>query len=241
MITNLKYNQVIDLPALEKLYTALCVLFSALLITCTLTYKKIVFLPIFHFHTFTLSVAVLITPLMFIVTDLIAEFFDKQRANFCVKIAVLINIVVAIIISVMDALQATSWSTVDVVTFHQVFGSYGLAFIACLIACYSAQVVDINLYLWIKKLTRDKWLWLRTNGSTAMSLFVDTFIAISLLTMLGIYPKEHMWVVIMNAYSYKLFVTICNIPFFYLAVWAIKKFIINNKLPISVEAEVGAI
>jgi queuosine precursor transporter len=229
MVNDLQNVQDIQIPIFEKLYVILSVLFSGMLITCTLTYKKIVFLPVFHFHTFTLSVAVLITPLMFILTDLIAEFFGKQRASFCVQIAVGTNIIIAIIISCMDSLQATSWSSVDVITFHRVFGSYGLAFIACLIACYSAQAVDINLYLWIKKLTKGKWLWLRTNGSTAISLFIDTFIAINLLAMLGVYPKEHVWAVIISAYSYKLFVTVCNIPFFYIVVWAIKKFIIKQQ------------
>ena len=73
-------------------------------------------------------------------------------------------------------------------------------------------------------------LWLRNNGSTAVSLFVDTFIAVGLLTIIGIYPKEHMLMVMLHAYSYKLLFSVCNIPFFYFIVWAIKKFISNHDL-----------
>lgn len=210
---------------LDKTYLVLCGLFSALLITCTLTYKKIVFLPILSFHTFTLSVAVVICPLMFMLTDLIAEFYDRKKASFCVKIAIATNIFVALLVSGMDVLQATPWSTVDDAKFHSVFGSYGLAFIACLIACYTAQLVDISVYLYFKNLTHGKQLWLRNNASTALSLLVDTFIAVGLLTMMGIYPKEHMWMVMMHTYSYKLFFTVCNIPFFYLLVWIIRKYV----------------
>lgn len=43
-------NESKTLNILDKTYIALCVLFSALLITCTLTYKKIVYLPIFNFQ-----------------------------------------------------------------------------------------------------------------------------------------------------------------------------------------------
>lgn len=222
---------------LDKTYIALCVLFSALLITSTLTYKKIVYLPILPFHTFTLSVAVVICPLMFILTDLIAEFYDKSKASFCVKIAIAINVFVALLVSGMDVLQATPWSTVDDARFHSVFGSYGLAFMACLLACYTAQVVDINVYLYLKRLTKGKQLWLRNNGSTAVSLLVDTFIAVGLLTMMGIYPKEHMWMVMMNAYSYKLFFTVCNIPFFYLMVWMMRKFIASG--PTKMESQLN--
>lgn len=216
------------LTILDKIYIGLSVLFSALLITCTLTYKKIVYLPIFNFHTFALSVAVVICPLMFILTDLIAEFYDKQKASFCVKMAILANVIIALLVSFMDVLQATPWSIVDNHKFHTVFGSYGLAFLACLLACYIAQLVDINIYLYIKKLTNNKCLWLRNNASTAISLLVDTFIAIGLLTLMGIYPKEHMWMLMWNAYSYKLFFTVCNIPFFYLLVWGIKKLVSKN-------------
>ena len=213
----------------DKTYVGLCVLFSAILITSTLTYKKIVYLSILPFHTFTLSVAVVICPLLFILSDLMAEFYDRKKAGFCVRIAIVVNLFVALMVSGMDYLQATPWSTVDDTRFHGVFGSYGLAFIACLFACYTAQIVDINVYLYLKKLTQGKWLWVRSNGSTAVSLLVDTFIAVGLLTLMGIYPKEHMWMVMMNAYSYKLFFTICNIPFFYLLVWMIRRFIAPKK------------
>lgn len=216
---------VTPMSALDKTYIVLCTFFSGFLITCTLTYKKIVYLPLLPFHTFTLSVAVVITPLMFMLTDLVAEFYDKQKASFCVRVAIATNILVAVMVTFMNSLQATSWSTVDNTTFHQVFGSYGLAFLACLCACYTAQLVDITVYLWAKKLTKGKWLWFRNNGSTSVSLLVDTFVAIGLLTLLGIYPKEQMFTVMMHAYSYKLFISVCSIPFYYLLVGIIKKFI----------------
>ncbi|WP_410526340.1 VUT family protein [Rickettsia massiliae] len=62
-------------------------------------------------------------PLTFLLTDLIAEFYGKERANFCVKLAIIFNIIVILIISLMDKLEATNWSNVDNITFHKVFGS----------------------------------------------------------------------------------------------------------------------
>jgi uncharacterized integral membrane protein (TIGR00697 family) len=158
-------------------------------------------------------------------TDLIAEFYDKKRANFCVRLAIGMNVVAALIVTGMDNLQATTWSKIDNTLFHKVFGLYGLSFVAIIFACYVAQRIDISLYLWIKKITNGKWLWLRNNGSTAISLFVDTFTAISLLTILGIFPKDQMWLIMLNSYSYKLFATVCNTPIFYILVGIIRKFI----------------
>lgn len=215
---------------LDKMYIVLCALFSVFIVICNLTYQKFVFLPLLPFHTFELSVGAILYPMMFMLTDLIAEFYNKKKAAFCVKLAISMNVVAALIVSGMDSLQATPWSKVDNNLFHLVFGQYGLAFIAIIIACYMAQLIDISLYLWIKKLTKDKWLWLRNNGSTAISLLVDTFTAIGFLTILGIFPKEQMWVIMMNSYSYKLFITVCNTPLFYVLVIMIKKFIVGKQL-----------
>lgn len=218
------------MQALDKMYIVLCALFSILIVICNLTYQKFVYLPVLPFHTFELSVGAILYPLMFMLTDLIAEFYDKKRANFCVRLAIAMNIVAALIVTGMDHLQATPWSSIDNTLFHKVFGLYGLGFLAIIAACYIAQLIDIALYLWIKKITNGKWLWLRNNGSTAISLFVDTFTAISFLTILGIFPKEQMWLIMLNSYSYKLFATICNTPLFYLLVASIKKFIVPKTL-----------
>lgn len=215
---------------LEKIYTGLCVLFSVLIVLGNLVYQKFVVLSIPGIHTFELSAGVILYPLTFLVTDLIAEFYGKEKANFCVRFGILMNVVVACIITVMDKLPATTWSTVDASVFHQVFGAYSIAFIGSMLACYASQAIDIVLYLWIRKITQGKHLWLRNNGSTAISLFMDTFIVISFMTLFKVLPREHMWMLIANSYTWKLFFTICSTPLFYGCVslirWGLKDAII---------------
>ncbi|WPY01904.1 VUT family protein (plasmid) [Candidatus Trichorickettsia mobilis] len=202
----------------DRVYTTLCALFAVLIVMGNLIYQKFVFLPILPFYTFELSVGAILYPLTFMLTDLIAEFFGKNRANFCVKLALALNITVALIIAFMDKLNATSWSKIDNDTFHKVFGLYGVSFLGSIIACYIAQLIDIRIYLWIRKLTGDKYLWLRSNGSTAISLFVDTTIVISFLTTFGVLPVDKLWLLIFNSYLFKLFFSICSIPLFYASV-----------------------
>ena len=207
----------------DSIYTALCVLFSVLIVIGNLIYQKFVFLPILPFHTFELSVGAILYPLTFLLTDLITEFYGKEKANFCVKLAIFMNIFVACFIVGMDQLEATSWSKIDNVTFHKVFGFYSVAFIGSIIACYTAQIVDITLYLWIRKMTKGKWLWVRNNGSTAISLFVDTFMIVTFMVMFNVLPMDRMWPLIINSYLFKLFFSICSTPLFYIAVRIIRK------------------
>jgi len=208
----------------DKVYTGLCALFSVLIVLGNLIYQKFVRLDL-PFHTFQLSVGAILYPLTFLVTDLITEFYGKEKANFCVRFAILMNVLVAAIIALMDNLPATSWSKVDNHTFHQVFGFYGVSFIGSIIACYIAQTVDIFFYLGICKLTKGRHLWLRNNGSTAISLFIDTSIVIGFITIFGVLPKNQMWELIWNSYSWKLFFTICSTPLFYICVWILKAII----------------
>ena len=214
----------------EKIYTVLCSLFSVLIVVGNLIYQKFISIDFLSLYTFELGAGAVLYPVTFLLTDLIAEFYGKEKANFCVKIAILMNIVTVIIVTTIGALPATHWSPVDDSMFHKVFGLYSLAFIASIVACYTAQIIDVIIYLWIKKTTKGKFLWLRSNGSTAISLFIDTFIVITLLTIFGVIPMDKMWSLIGNSYIFKLFFTICSTPVFYLMVSIIKVLIHEVKL-----------
>ena len=206
----------------EKIYIFLCAAFSTVIITGNLIYQKFVYLPILPFHTFELSVGAILYPLTFLITDLIAEFYGKDKARFCVKLAISMNLLTAVIIGGMDQLEAVNWSKIDNAMFHKVFGFYSIAFLGSIIANYIAQLVDIKIYLWIRSLTKEKYLWLRNNLSTSISLLIDTTIVISFLIIFGVLPMEQMSSLIINSYIFKLFFTIFSTPLFYLAFYIIK-------------------
>ena len=215
----------------ELIYTSLCVFFSVFIITGNLIYQKFVFLPILSFYTFELSIGAIIYPFTFLITDLITEFYGKEKANFCVKLAIVMNILIVFIIMGMDQLEATTWSKVNNTIFHTVFGYYSIAFLSSIIACYIAQTIDIIIYLWIKKLTKNKWLWVRNNGSTCISLFIDTCIVVTFMTIFHVIPPDQMWSLILNSYFFKLFFSVSSTPLFYLFVKMIKQIQKNTAHP----------
>lgn len=211
------------MPLSDKIYTSLCAFFSVLIVVGNLIYQKFVALPLLPFHTFELSAGAVLYPLTFLLTDLITEFYGKERANFCVKVGMAMNILVALIIIFIDHLTTTSWSKIGHATFHTVFGLFGVAFVGSILACYVAQRLDIVIYSWLRRVTKERFLWIRSNGSTALSLLVDTSIVISFLVIFKILPVERMSALIVNSYAYKLFFTLLSTPLFYLSVSAIKR------------------
>jgi queuosine precursor transporter len=206
----------------DKIYSVLCVLFSVLIVVGNLIYQKFVFLPIFTFYSFELSAGAVLYPITFFIMDLIAEFYGKERASFCVKVAISMNIVVALVIILMSSMEATEWSKIDNMTFNKVFGQYSIAFLGSILAFYIAQTTDIWIYLRIRKLTKGKLIWLRNNVSTALSLLIDTTIVIIFMTFFGVLPAGYMWILIFNSYLFKLFFIICCTPLFYLCIYAIR-------------------
>jgi len=213
----------------EKIYSFLCVFFAVLIVVSNITYQKFVSLPFFQIHEFHISVGAILYPLTFLITDLIAEFYGKEKARFCVKIALVMNIFTAIVIFCMDNLAALPWSVVDDDTFHHVFGMYSVAFIGSLLACYTSQSLDVYLYLLLKKITMGKLLWIRNVFSTSISLLIDTTIVISFMAIFGIFQIGQAYDLIINSYSFKLVFTLLNAPLFYFYVYIIRK-IMNNKI-----------
>ncbi len=202
----------------EKIYVFLCVVFSVLVVTGNLIYQKFVQLPIFSIYIFELSVGAIIYPFTFLILDLIAEFYGREKSKFCIKLAISMNIIVATIIIIADKLNATSWSRVSNLEFNHIFGLFSIAFIGSIIASYISQSVDVIFYLWLRRLTRDRLLLIRNILSTAASLLIDTCIVICFLSFFGVLPKDQMANLIINSYTYKLFFTIFSGPLFYFAV-----------------------
>src|SRR3989338_8284849 len=134
----------------DRIYISLCGLFAVLIVTGNLVYQKFVILPILPFHTFELSIGAILYPFTFLISDLLAEFYGREKARFCVNLALSLNILIAFIIFSMDHLQATSWSTVDNKTFHQVFGHSAGASLISVFACYVSQRFDISAYLFVR-------------------------------------------------------------------------------------------
>ena len=201
---------------------------------------------------FALAVGVLPYPLTFLCTDLISEFYGRRRANFLVMVGLLLNIWVIFVLWLGGVLPGfspndgpggfpplpsydetkgayieTGW------TFYQVrFLTFG-AVAASMIAYLAAQFVDVQLFHFWKWLTRGRYLWLRNNGSTIVSQFVDTFAVITITHFYAhalpidesnaIWPQ--LWLFIATGYVFKLTAAIIDTPIIYLAVHVLKRYL----------------
>ncbi|MEZ6211650.1 MAG: queuosine precursor transporter [Phycisphaerales bacterium] len=131
---------------------------------------------------FALAVGVLPYPLTFLCTDFISELYGRKRANQVVWVGFILNLWVMFILWAGGALpgfEAPGAERTGVFFDVQrlAFGAVAASMFAYLVA----QLVDVHVFHFWKKLTKGKHLWLRNNGSTLVSQLVDT-VAVILIT-----------------------------------------------------------
>lgn len=139
---------------------------------------------------FKVFVGVLPYPITFLCTDFISELYGKRRATAVVWIGFILNLWVLFILWIGGKLPPVP--ELDPVThlpspddpnylFYEIRLFTFSATAASMIAYLTAQFIDVHVFHFIRNKTLGKKLWLRNNGSTLTSQFVDSF-AVVLIT-----------------------------------------------------------
>ena len=200
------------------------------------------------FHIFGLTVpfvvfvGVLPYPLTFLCTDFISEFYGRKRANIVVWVGLLLNIWVLFILWIGGILppqpELTSNGLPAITdpnhTFFQIRKWTFGATMASMIAYLTAQLVDVQVFHALKKISKGKLLWLRNNGSTFTSQMVDS-VAVVTITFLyaksaiPIQPGETvvhaLTILILSNYFFKMIAALVDTIPFYAGSWFLKKYL----------------
>lgn len=155
---------------------------------------------------FSLTAGTLLWPIVFIMTDIINEYFGMRGVKMLSYLAVgLIAYGFIMVYFAIGLEPAGFWPTshlkpdlTDIqqqeilskvgdynYAFKLVFGQ-GLWIIAgSIIAFLVGQLVDVFTFHKIKEKTGDRYLWLRATGSTLVSQFVDSFVVLFIAFYIG--------------------------------------------------------
>ncbi|MDP6338805.1 MAG: queuosine precursor transporter, partial [Candidatus Marinimicrobia bacterium] len=173
-------------------------------------------------YTFEISVGILPYPITFLVTDLISELYGKKKADQVVISGLIAAIFVIGLILFADSLPHTEWSPVDSATFNKVFGLFGPAVFASMVAYLTAQFIDIRMFHFWKRLTKGKHLWLRNNASTIVSQFVDTASVLLLLCFANVLAWDRFLPLLENGFLFKVLIALIDTPIIYGVIHALK-------------------
>lgn len=205
----------------DTLYLLLAGLFIAALVTCNLIANKFITIDL-GFKTFIISAGVLPYPITFLITDILSEIYGRRKTNAVVWTGFAASLFVLFILFLGNQFSAISDSPVNDSIYSTVFSNSWRVISASMIAYLSAQMIDVRIYHFWKKLTQGKYLWLRNNGSTLFSQLVDTTLVVAVL-FYGVKPENELIELIIDGWLFKALMALFDTPIFYVLVFTLKK------------------
>ncbi|MBX7150722.1 queuosine precursor transporter [bacterium] len=208
----------------QKLYCILMGIFLTALILAEITGSKLIQWPITESLIFTMTMGVVPFPVTFIVTDLINEYYGKPGIRF-VTIIGMVMIAIAYVALLIDmSIPAAPISPVTDEMFNGVFGQSNRIILGSITAYLIGQLIDIQIFHWIRKRTHEKLLWLRATGSTFVSQFIDSFVVL-FIAFSGKIAFDQIVNIGITNYIYKFVLAILLTPLIYLAHFLIDRYL----------------
>lgn len=182
------------------------------------------------------TAGVLLWPVVFIMTDIINEYFGKQGVRFLSWMTVGLIIYAFVFAYLAIGLAPASWwvgiqadrGVPDMqAAFAAIFGQGMWIIVGSVTAFLIGQIVDVTVFHRVRRLTGDRMVWARATGSTLVSQFIDSFVVLYIAFVLGPqqWPLELFLAVGTVNYLYKFVVAIALTPVIYLGRFLIDRYL----------------
>lgn len=187
-----------------------------------------------------LTCGVLLWPFVFLMTDIINEYFGKKGVRFLSYLgAGAIAYSFLMLWMAMEVPPAPWWIFSSSFgeqlnyenAYDSVFGQGNAIIIGSLLAFLLSQLIDVYVFHAIKRRTGEKFVWLRSTGSTLISQLIDSFVVLTYAFYISRIGKDNQWSIqlvlavgVLN-YTYKFLVAILLTPLIYLGHEVIERFL----------------
>lgn len=199
--------------------------------------------------SFVLSSGVLTWPLVFLVTDVVNDYFGVRGVRFLTLVtAALIAGMFVVLWLAIQLPPAEFWRTSNAgngvpdsqAAFAAIFGQGMNIIVGSLTAFLLAQLVDALIFRWFKQRTGERRIWLRATGSTLVSQLLDSLVVtwVAFAWFRGV-PMAQATAWALTAYAYKFCVAIVSTPVIYVAHGLIERWL-GRELAASMRAEAMA-
>jgi uncharacterized integral membrane protein (TIGR00697 family) len=205
-----------------------------------------------------LTAGVLLWPVVFIMTDIINEYYGMKGVRFLSYLtAGLIAFAFIVFYGAMKLVPADFFITGKQGSgvpdmekaYNSVLGQGGFIIIGSLTAFMLGQLIDVFIFHKIKKVTGEKRIWLRATGSTLISQFIDSFVVLFIAFYVGtrvnaskndfVWPFSLFIAVGVVNYIYKFVVAIVLTPVIYFVHHRIEKYLGHEQAAAMKKAAMG--
>jgi uncharacterized integral membrane protein (TIGR00697 family) len=177
-------------------------LLSMLYITIILAADVLIY-KIAQCGSFTFTVGSLVTPFWFLMTDIIAEVYGYQLTRRLIWSGILCGFLFTMVcVPLIHLPSPASWQYQA--AYDQVLGKLPRVLLGCIIGVVAGAFANTYLITKWKILTRGKYFWLRSIGSSGSGQLVFTIVTIS-LDMVGVLPFHNILQLITLSFTIKIF------------------------------------
>ncbi len=162
----------------------------------------------------------------FLCTDILSEYYGKEKArmNILIGFCAFLFMTLLMVITIGFKPSSEDWVQENL---SNVFTPMTRFFIASMIAYLISQYFDVWFYNYLRKITSEKYLWLRNNLSTVISSLVDNTV-FSIFAWILLNPEPFsiysvIMIYILGTYLLRIVIALLDTPFIYLAKFFIKK------------------
>ena len=156
------------------------VIIIAVFITCLIT-ANIIAVKMIHIGPFTLFAAIFVFPLSYIVGDVLTEVYGYRAARRVIWLGFICNLIFVFFAWIGQILPAApAWQDQD--AYASILGSSPRFLVASFCGYLTGEFSNSYILSRMKILTRGRWLWSRTIGSTIIGEGLDTIVFTSIAT-----------------------------------------------------------
>ncbi len=195
------------------------VVFVVVLLISNITAIKPLRLP--EWFPFAMDGGNLLFPISYIFGDVLVEVYGYARARRVIWLGFAINALASIVFGIVAAWPAApGWELED--AFVSILGQVPRVVIASLIAFWCGSFANSYIMAKMKLLTKGRWLWTRTVGSTVIGQLVDSLL-FTVVGFAGLWSGSLMLSVIAGNYLFKVAYEALATPITYAVVGFLKK------------------
>lgn len=186
--------------------------------------------------TLNFTAGVLLWPVVFIMTDVINEYYGMRGVRVISWLAVgCISWAFLAAYAAIALAPAGFWVEINAGlgvpdiqrAFELIFGQGMWTIGGSLVAFMIGQLIDVLIFHRIRHFTGERLVWLRATGSTAVSQLIDSFVVLYIAFVLGPqhWPMGQFLAVGTVNYVYKMGAAVALIPLLYLSRHLIQRYL----------------
>jgi uncharacterized integral membrane protein (TIGR00697 family) len=153
---------------------------------------------------------------LYMTSDLLNERYGRSEARNAVWFGFFTLLMTTVIMQMVLKFEPQE-TDIAQSSLQTIFGLMPRLALGSLTAYFISQFLDVRLYTWIRKYYgSSRQLWIRSNGSTMVSSFVDTLIFCT-IAFAGTYDLKVWTEILLTTYLAKFLLTGAGTPILYLA------------------------